>query len=174
MTSLMFEQWALPYAYIHRHAHTQCLKRVVNCQQDSLCQMGAEKPLENPRGLSDKHVVKYRGKTMVSLVRPVFQSLDTNADLHKQTHIHTHSISRKALIATKAIRIDTFTVRNQLVDPFNNAVNSNGVILDRTFVPQREDTHSKKILTSGETVTFSKMKTYFALRLWMCVHIVER
>lgn len=105
---------------------------------------------------------------MVSLVRPVFQSLDTNADLHKQTHIYTHSISRKALI-------DTFTVTNQLVDPLNNAVNSHGVTLDRAFVPLRDDTHqkdSKKILTSGETVRFCKLKTYFAC-LWMCVHIVE-
>lgn len=35
---------------------------------------------------------------------------------------HKLSISRKPLIAAKATRIDSFTVKSQLIDPLNNAV----------------------------------------------------
>ena len=49
-------------------------------------------------------------------------SRDSHQSQHTHTHTHSLSISRKGLIGAKAIRIDTLTVKSQLIDPLNNAV----------------------------------------------------
>lgn len=74
------------------------------------------------------------------------------------------TLSRKALIASKAIRINTFTVKSPLVDPLNNAVPCTEAVMgpllpNQILVLLMAATYQKQILASGERGTFSKLKT---------------
>lgn len=77
------------------------------------------------------------------------------------------TLSRKALIASKAIRINTFTVKSPLVDPLNNAVPCTEAVMgpllpNQILVLLMAATYQKQILASGERGTFSKLKTLYS------------
>lgn len=85
---------------------------------------------------------------------------------------HRLSISRKPLIAAKVTRINSFTVKSQLIDPLNNAVVlcteaiMGPLLVNHIPLSYRTEKHPKLMFSFGE-----KSQTSFLLSIFMSVPI---